>query len=112
MSKSTSFSLNKVLLRIFTNTVLGLEDSIESLAAADTELRIELALAHNRVTEVNHTVLEVDSRVAELDATLTTLEDTVIQIDGRVSQMEVSGEYEYYLQKIEIYDYPAFKLYL
>ena len=74
-------------------SILGLEDSVESLVAVDTEHSIELALVNNRITDVNQTVLEVDSRVGELDVTLVALEDTVAQIDGRVSQLEVSGEY-------------------
>ena len=70
---------------------LGFEDSLEALAATDVNILMELSNTKDRVTILNGSVNDVDSRVTELDATLTVLEETVSEIDGRVSQLELSG---------------------
>ena len=57
------------------------------------QLFVQVSDVNNRVTILNGTVNDVDSRVSELDAALTALEETVRQIDGRVSQLEVSGKF-------------------
>ena len=55
-------------------------------------LFVQVSDVNDRVTILNGTVNDVDSRLSELDAALTTLEETVSQIDGRLSQLEVSGK--------------------
>ena len=68
------------------------ESSIESLVASDVGLSLELSEVNNRVTNVNATVENLDSRVVELTAELTSLGDAVSEIDSRVAKLEVAGK--------------------